>query len=113
MDHIRPEREELLKNVFNIIRKSGPVRAEDIEKKIRSNKKAKPASSIDIQISLCMLEQRGMVQQFACAAKNSKDLTPKRRSVSRDFYFKAANSKQPSCKDNRTYWQKFCDFLRE
>lgn len=113
----RPDREPLLSDIFNIVKAKGPVSVKGISKRLP---KDHHYSEPEIHIALCMLEGRGLVEQFGVA---SGKVIEKNRSHSLIFYYKAVVEqpqelpideppKEKPVK-RKTCWQRFCDFILE
>lgn len=78
MDTKLPDREQLLADVFDIVRQHQPVHEETLMQKIEEQRAGTP--NMDVSIVLCMLQARGLVQHFTVevdrGAQNSRKKRP-------------------------------------
>lgn len=81
----RPDREQLLSDVFAIIREQDEIHENAILEKLSLQNTQ--AVKSDISIVLCMLEGRGLVEHFTKHVENEK--RPPRKAPSVEFYYRA------------------------
>lgn len=84
MDRELPDREQLLGEIFDIVRQHQPVKECTLMEIVEESRKGTP--EMDVSIALCMLQARGMVRYFSVQA-NPEDSYCRRKLPNVDFMY--------------------------
>lgn len=88
MDRKLPDREQLLADVFDIVRQHQPLMECTLQEKLEESRAG--ISNSEVSIALCMLQARGMVNYFTVQAADSVHKPCRKRPFEVDVMYKVA-----------------------